>query len=368
MLFRNYRYASLVVVILPMLCFECNLARAYEWTNNYGTDLTVGYDDNFRLSAVEENQIETVWSSLGVFADINGATEISNIRLVFGANGFSYSDKSIDDRNSYNILLDGQRSGERLDTFIAASFRQDLTVESELLDTGVIEDGTRDTVTVAPGLRYRVDERNAVTARYSFRDVSYDTVSLTEYMDNALSLGWDYLLDETSSVSAGIRSTRYESEAGSTSETESVNIGYSLKTSEVTTYNFSYGYSGVDRSGVTDTSNNYSINVNYRQDELDNFILAASRGYRSSGSGGVRLEDRLDLRWNRGLTDRSQFRLSIRGVAAEDRDYFSIQPGIKYQYSPEISTFTSYRYRVQTDDFGDANSSSLLFTLTYSPI
>ncbi len=342
------------------------MANAYDWNNDYGVDVTFAADDNFRLTP--DDEIDTTSTNLRLFTDIEGATEISSIRLGLSVTGVSYSESSIDDEQGYNLAFDASRTGERLSTFINVGFDSDLTSETELLDSGILEDGTRDTVSVSPGLSYLLDERNTLSANLNFSDVSYDTESLTEYTDNSLSLSWSYRLNETSSVYTSVRGSVYEPDDGDETDIASFNVGYENRLSEATTYNVSVGYTDVDRPGDSESGNNFSFDVKHRTDEQNSFTLVMSNSYEGSGQGEVREEQSMDLLWTRGLSERSQFTWSAEAVHTRDRDYYSTQAGVNYQYIREVKLSASYRYRQRDEGTGDADSSTLLFSLSYSPI
>jgi len=344
----------------------CKSVSAYDWNNNYGANLTLGFDDNFRLSA--DDEIDTTSTSVGVFTALEGLTEISSIRLALGIDGTTYSESSIDDETSYNLSLDTARTGERLSGILNVRLESRATTETELLDTGFLEeDGTRDSVSVAPSLSYQMDERNSFSASLSVEDVSYDTVSLTEYTNNSVSLSWRYQLDETSSVSTSLQHAVYDPDDDDETNTDSVYVGYELRASEATTYNFSVGFTEVERPDDSEDGNNYAFDVNHRPDERNSFALELSNSYEASGAGDVREEDSLNLQWDHALSERAQVTLSMEGVSTDDRDYdyYSFTAGSNYQYTPEIELSASYRYREREEDSESADSSAVFFSLSY---
>ena len=356
----------LPVILVVLLVLACNPANAYDWNSDYGANLTLGYDDNFRLSS--DDEIDTASTSVGVFTDIAGTTEISSIRLALGIDGTTYSESSIDDETNYNLSLDTTRTGERLSSFLNVLLESAATTETELLDTGFLdEDGTRDSVSVTPGLSYQVDERNSFSASLSVEDVSYDTVSLTEYTDNSLSLSWRYQLDETSSVSTSLQHAVYDPDDDDETNTDSVYVGYELRASEATTYNFSVGFTEVESPDDSEDGSNYTFDVNHRPDERNSFALGLSNSYEASGAGIVREEDRLNLQWSHALSERAQVTLSMDGVSTDDRDFYSFTAGSNYEYTQEIGLSASYRYRERDEGSESADSSAVFFSLIYSP-
>jgi hypothetical protein len=349
-----------------------NAVNAYDWTNDYGVNAGVGYDDNYRLT--EDNEIDTRSSDIGGSISIQGATEISEVGLVLRARNRSFSESSIDDETSYNLALNTSRAGERLSSNFNLSFDQASTTQTELLDTGENRDGKRNILAASPGLSYQLDERNSVGTNLLYRDVTYDTVSLVEYTNTSIWLGWDHRLDETRSFTVSYVYSVYDPENDDTTDTNSVNLGYGFQTSEVTAYSFTLGVTDVDGPRDSTTGGTGSFNVNQQIDDRNNFTLSLSTSYEGSGRGNVREEDRINLAWNHALSDRSQATFSAEGVNTDDRDYLTFRVGYNYNYTPEVVLSASYRFRVRTEDEGDsfdvdsANSNTLLFRISYSPL
>jgi len=199
---------------------------AYDWSNDYGIDLNAGQDENFRLA--ETNEIDTTSTSIGVFANLQGRTEVSSIDLTLGANSTRYSESEIDDSDGYNLSLDTSRRGERLSGSLAVSAASQSTTQTELLDSGNVVDGERETTSIAPGLSYQLDERNSVFANPNVRDVTYDTVSLVEYTDTKTSVGWGYEFDEASDLSITLRTSEYDPEDDEPTDRNSLSLGYKI--------------------------------------------------------------------------------------------------------------------------------------------
>ena len=356
---------------LPILAFSivmvCNPLRAYNWSNDYGVDLTAGYHDNIDLSV--DDEIDTSSGAVGVFADMEGTTEISSIRLALALTGTTYSDSSLDDETAYNLSLDTSNSGERIASFFSLLLDREATRETEQLDSEFdARDGTRDSVTFTPSLSYEVDETNSIVAGFSFQDVSYDTNANTDYTDKSISLSWVHQLNEASSISTNFQFAEYDPDDDDTSDTNSVNVGYDYRASEATSYYFSVGYTKVDEPDGSSDGGTGAFAVNHQTDERNNFSLSLSKDYQASGDGDVSDEDRLNLGWNHELSERAQFTLSTEVASRDDTDYYSFEVGSSYQYTPETALSASYRYRGREEDSDDANSSSILFSLSYSPI
>jgi len=359
-------YPSLLIPVFS-IAMVCKPVYAYDWNNDYGVDLTAGYHDNIDLS--DDDEIDTSSGAIGVFADIEGTTEISRISLGLALTGTTYSDSSLDDETTYNLSLDTSRSGERLTGFLSVVLDREATRETETLDSEFDEqNGTRDSVTVTPGLSYEVNERNSFAASLRFVDVSYDTDSYTEYTDNSLLLSWIHQLDDASSISTNFEFAEYDPDDDGTTDTNSVDVGYDYRASEATSYYFSLGYTKVDEPDDSTNGGTGEFAVDHQIDERNEFSLTLSKSYEASGEGDVSDEDRLNLGWNHALSEKVQFTLSTEVASRDDTDYYSVGVGSSYQYTREIALSADYRYRGREEDSDDAKSSSILFTLSYSPI
>ena len=344
----------------------CQAVFSADWNNDYGVTIKVGQDDNFRLA--EDDEIETASTELSVFADLEAATEISATRLALGARGNNYSESEIDESESYRLSLFTSRQGERLSGNLSLSFESETTTETELLDSGNVVDGERETAKVAPGANYRIDERNYVFGNLSATDVTYDIDSLTEYTNSSISLGWGYQFDETSEFTVSLSATEYDPEDGDTTDIGSARLGYTWQTSEATAYNASIGYSDVDRPGDSETGNTLGFGVEHEVDERNRLTISYDNSYQGSGTGDVREEDQLNLDWLHGLSDRTDINFSVAAIDNDDREYYSLEFGGSYRYSREVSLRGNVRYREQESDTTEADSSGIFFSLTYSPI
>lgn len=352
--------------LLPLLVVSAT-GNAYTWESDYGASITLGYDDNFRLTP--DDELETLSTDLGLSADIEGATEISSISLIIGASAIDYSEAEIEDRTNYRALFDWSGAGERTSGDLAVSFVQESTTETELLDTGLNQDGTRNTTRLAPGLDHRLDERNTLTAGLNYRDVRYRSVDFTEYTETSATASWRHALQQTDTAFVSYRISEYDpdSDSGST-RWNTILIGFETEPSERTIYSFAAGYSDVDRPQGSETGGNYAIDILHSADERNSFVFSVGSDYKSSGGGEVRKEDRFYLRWNRGLSETASFILSSEALSTDRRDYLIISARLNRQVSREVLLSGSIRYRQREENLAEADSTSLFVSVSYQPV
>ena len=354
--------AGLYCLLCMSFSYTAN-SHALNWDSNYGANITAGYDDN--LSLTSTNELDTSFSKLGLFASAEGSTELTSIELLAGINNDSYSAPSVDDRTTGNLSISLRNRSERRQSHLQVSYLIEPTIETELQDTGIIEDGSKDALSVSPGMTYAFDERNSLSINLGFTDVGYDNIPLTDYQDTSFSFGWGYRLDQTSDFSTSLSVSQYEPVSEASTDTGNLSIGYNISTSEATTYRFSAGYSEVDGSANQQTGSTYSIGISNIRDERNSFLLTAARRFEASGLGVVREEDHLSLSWAHAFSEKMQGVLAADFVGTDERDYFEIQPSISYRLSEKSSISGNYRFRQQNATAGDAESNSLLITLSY---
>ena len=363
LVFAGDSFNSALRMSVGMSLFIVANAHAFNWESEYGVNITAGYDDNIRLSA--SNELDTSFTRLGLSASAEGSSELTSLKLSVGINGDSYSNSSVDDQTTGGLSLNLNNQSERRQSNLQVSFQTEPTIETELLDSGVIVDGTRDTLRVSPGMSYQVSERNSVSINFGFTDVSYEIIPLTDYQNSSVALGWRYRLHETSDFSTNLSVSHYEPVNAAGTDTGNLSLGYNVRKSETTTYSFSVGYSDVDGPANQQTGLTFSVGINNIRDERNIFSLTATHSFQASGLGVVREEDRIGLSWTHAFSERLQGVLSSDFVGTDDRDYFEIQPSVGYRLSENASISGNYRFRKEDSTTGDAESNSVSVTLSY---
>ena len=340
--------------------------HALYWQHNYGVNLELGTDDNFFLTPTNETEVNSSKLNLSVGAD--GSSETSNVNFGARINTNNYSLSTLDDSPTAALLLGMANQGERLYSNLDLSYAYESTLETELLDSGIRVDGRKETVGVAPGLSYQLNERHSLSANLGLQSVSYSTPTLIDYYNNNLGLSWGYKLDETSDFSTNLNYTRYEPDNNANTETAALFLGYVKRSSETTTYDFTLGYTTVGESITSTGSTTYRLLITNEHDDWNSFSLRISQLYNPSSLGTVRLENRLVLGWDHGFTEHLNGSLTAEYLNTEDRDYYEIAPGISYRFSQHMDLGARYRYRRDDRDnlTGNAISNSVFLTLSYN--
>jgi hypothetical protein len=352
------------MLAFPFLYFNPLMVAKSAGYHDYSVNLSSGSVDNFRLT--ETDEIDTRFNTLGLSLELGTASETSNATGVFYIDATEYSDSSIDDSDSYALDLDFGRKGERFYGLLYFSQRSESTTETELLDTGRIEDGTRNSTKIVPEVGYNLDERNSISISLDYNDVTYDDSSLVDYFEKSYSVSWNHQKDEVTTLSTSFRVSEYDPENESTTDTNSISINYASQLSLAMDYNLSFGFSEVDRPSDSESGGTYSFGLSYQPNERNNFTGSFSSNFEASGSGDVQETDSLSFAWNHGISEKLSFDLSGIASSNDSRDYYSLSAGGTYVFRPQWSMGSNIEYRKQDSDTGNAESVGIYFFFYYS--
>jgi len=332
--------------------------------HDYTVQLSSGSVDNFRLT--ETDQIDTRLNTLGLSLELGSASETSNVTGVFYIDATEYSDSSIENSDSYTLDFDFGRKFERFYQLLSVSQRSESTTETELLDTGKIVDGAKISTRITPEVGYFLDDRNSISTSLSYIDTSYDNSSLVDHSQIALSVSWNYQIDEISNLSSSYSVFEFDPENASTTDTNAINVNYALQFSPTMDYNLGIGFSEVDGPSDSESGGTYSFGVSYKPNERNDFTGSLSSNFVASGSGNVQETDSLSFAWNHGISEKLSFDLS--GIASSNsfHDYYSLSAGGRYVFRPQWSMSSNIEYRKLSRNTGNAESVGIYFFFYYS--
>lgn len=324
--------------------------------------METGYNTNYRLNSED---IETAYGKLGVSADIEGSTESSSVKLSGAIIGDSYSDSDVDSETEYRLNLDTENRSERSTWYLGVSATREPTVETELLDSGVLVDGTRDRLNVSPGIIYQASERSSVELGLEFGEDNYDSDLFVENTNELAFVGWTHQLNETSDIGARLSYSEYDPEDDDITETSNVSIRYQVNPGDNLSYLFSIGYSDVDEPVGSESGGTYSFEIQNIQDEKNTYTLSFSHNFYTSSLGEVREEDRVNAGLTHGLTERTNFIATTEFASSDDNDSFRIELSMEHEYSRKVLLAGGFRFRNRDDDFNNETSSELFASVIF---
>lgn len=348
------------------------------------------YDDNINFDNSNE---KSDW--LGVFIpslkaawqtprlDIKTTAE-AEIRRFASENQFDdeYQRYKID--SSYQLL-------ERLSLEAGAAYTRDSTLDSELKETGIVENlYRRERYTLSGGARYQLGERVTSNINYNYADTSYDGPGNTDYythsvvsslsylfrnqrdqvfmqpsyyhytsdvseVDNyGLSLGWNRTLSEKLTLSCylGIRYTDteyYYNTYVPVVDPESGLIFWTIKKMTISENDIG-GTADISLSGKTDI---LSYKIDYNRDLSYTSTGSPIDRDRFTGSINWKISQRLNSGFDAGL----YFSKSNDNYSDEDSTYFYFHPHLSYLLMRNHYLQLHYRYARTKDKTLSSNDS-----------
>ncbi len=390
------------VAIGLLLAGSTSFAGGAEWKIQPTLGFAAEYNDNIRLSTDNE-----VSSAVGIFSpgsvfSVETPTSGASGELRFDFRRYE-ADSNLDDNNS-RFSLRTHHDLERSRLGLDLDFIKDTTLDSQLEATGVVLGRVkRQTIDASPNWTWSFDERTRLTARYTYSDVEYKNAGQSGFVNYTLNSGRLSLtraLSERTTATVELSRTRSDNDndvkstntnlqAGAEhrfSETLSATLFAGVRRTEVdysqtsfipifsggTIIGFvplSQGVSNSDlgyvfSGSVTKTflrgeisfsaSRDISNNINGTPIEVDRF--GWTNLYRFSET----LSGNLNLAFYNSQTNNS--------VSTNlNRDYYTIEPRINWQFEQFWTLSGSYRYRKQTYDNtdDDAVQNAAYLTLTY---
>ncbi|MBW1801873.1 MAG: outer membrane beta-barrel protein [Deltaproteobacteria bacterium] len=160
-------------------------------------DLRGEYNDNINYSRTDEQSDFLFTTKPAITADYR--TDVYSVSAGASISFLNYVDFTERNRNNQHYRLSGDyRPTERLQLSGSASYRKDETLESELTETGILNDREdRHHYAVAGGGAYRLSERSGLNFNLSHQETKYDGTGNVDSDSNSISLTFSHDLNHT---------------------------------------------------------------------------------------------------------------------------------------------------------------------------
>jgi len=375
---------------------------AAEWKIDPTIAFRAGYNDNIRLTIDDEVSSAEVRLSPSAVFSVATPTSGASGNLRFDFRRFE-ADSDLDD-NNVRFVTSSYHRMERSELGLALDFIKDTTLDSQLVNTGLVLDRVdRRTINIGPSWTYNLDERTNARFGYTYRDVQYDDTDETGYVDFHINSGEASLqrvLNERTVASITLSHSQSNNDNDVESKNTNLQGGGSYRFSETLSASLFVGL----RHTKADFSQSSLIPI-FAGDIIIGFIplnedvsrsdwgstysgsltkdflrgrsgLSASRAI-SSDINGIPIEvDRLS--WNNlyRFSETLSAELNLSFYQSEtgndarsslNREYYDIEPRVNWDFQQFWRISGSYRYRKQTfdDTSDDATQNAAYLTLTY---
>ena len=371
-------------------------------------DVTGGYDDNVYYTRTDPQSDYVATVRPGFILDYD--SELFNVRSRGSVDVLRYLDNTNLDRENYYLFFDGGVNlTERWKLNGNFSFVNDTTLDSQLLETGIVTLRTdRKQYNGGGDLLYQLTERSTAGLRYNHQSTRYDSNLYENYDYDTVNLSWDYRFNhgldrftvvpyygywraDTSNVnnyglSLGLshifsETLTLEVAAGPRyTQTERIFPEYTLVfdpntgTFKVNTKNVTASDSNWGAAGNIELKKNWTLttaNIGYNHD-----LQFTSNAGRNAESINVDrffmgVTHKITSRFRAGFSGSFYISESASDLGNQDQRYLTLTPSLDYQLARNYSLRLVYSYsrefnkRLETDPDQDRNRVWLTFSWTY---
>lgn len=226
-----------------VLALVATTSGAAEWSIEPSVNVRTSATDNVTFTPGAREV--TWWMNVSPQAKFSRRTETGEITGVARLSFNRYPGISELDATDQYFTGAGQFSDEHTRWGLTGSFTRDSTLQSEQATTGLTQARRQRSLSgLSPSWRYAVSERSSVSASYQFSVADYEQgAGLKDYSDQQASLGYQYLLSETTAVSISAGGSRFETTAGDVlTDTQRADAGLTHAFSERFSAGLSVGY------------------------------------------------------------------------------------------------------------------------------
>jgi hypothetical protein len=405
-----------VALGIIMSLWATNLAVAADWSLVPAVNLKTEYNSNINNTSggytSAGGKLSDFIFTLNPSAAFNYTTEASNLQGTIGISQLLYVKNTEYNHTDQNYRINGQHAlTPRFKVFLNTSFISDSTAEQEILASGLVITRTpRLSFIAGPGISYNLTERLSATLSYNFNKVTYQPVQTTQYQNyqnyssQAVSLMWQYLLSEKTTVSTTFSGTETTYTGTNANDYKSllVYLGVNHKFSQRWEFNAT---GGVNYSLYTNNSQIYSagqfpyfVSVPTQQQKGTNFSpyfnLAAtrkwtnlsltggfSRNQQASAYGYITQVNALFLvmnyqfteRWSGSLSGSYSMSSQSSNTTQNKNNYYSVGPRLQYQITERVTASSAYTFsnqdyqgnNISGGNNGQVHSISLMLTYAY---
>lgn len=358
-----------------------NMALAEEWGLSTSLPAGVEYSDNLFMEST--NKQSDLIFQIRPEIELNSESEKNILRIEAGVQVEQYSTLKTADRSDPFVGIYWEHLIQQ-STFGVNIRRWDASTRtSELEETGSVNIfGTRRNASIEPYWSSRLDDRNSLSFKATFSNVTYDVPldmsTYIDYRDTRFLTGWQHQIDSQKTFTLDALISKYNGDGAALDyRYGELSAGVNYLLSEQIRFDLAAGGGFVLReAGGNLTTWHVNTRINAER-EYDSANLAFSSELRPSGGGDLRQVYSLTLEYIKEWSPRLNLTLDagiIRSSAAEGRgvnwnNYLNSQPGFNYRLLETLVLDGWYRYRESHYELGGDTriENAFYIGLRYSP-
>jgi len=358
-------------------------AAAAEWSMEPSVSLNGAYDDNPLLLPVRH---PATGSTLSPSLNLGVRTEPFELQGNLLVNLTRYfTQKDLDTTDQY-YTVSSRYQMERNSLELQSSYTRDLTLTSELIETGqVLNRSRRDLFTLNPKWIGSLTENFTLHAEYDFSDALYASPSLVDYQTH---LGTVQAVYQSSERDQATVSSYYSTYQALTADFRSLEYGAKAGL----THRFSETFHGDATAGIRSTTSIYQTTLSERRDRGRGWVgqidlekefetvhvqSGFSRETHPSGIGYLVEVNHLNFLFRKTMTTKLTASLAVDSYLSRPLRTDRLVPNSRYdkieqrwdwQWAERWSSGVSYRYAEQAvyNAPGRAISNAVFLITTYN--
>ena len=364
MLFPSQYYTGLLLLSLTANAFAATsqsitlpLSYAYETNPLYSAS------DKRPISRVSLTPQYSITSNKGANQWFSGAS----LNLV------KTSDQSISQDRSDPSLNMGWTHNYETGRFSVTGLLNDQSTQvTEFTDSGLIAgDNTKKIRTASLNWSNSLTERTSLTLGGNITNASFHgvvTTGLVNYKNESSNAKLNYALSERADVFTQFTYSRYLPEnSTNTSNTKSINLGFTWTVSEIINTTVSIGANETENNNNSSESWQANINTNYATPRT-NTLFSLSRSLDPSSTGNLSESNQLALGWSYSLTERDNISLNMSWQENLSTNK-TITNQISANYAKELNLSWDFRlttaHNSREDKLTNVSSNSIMASIIY---
>lgn len=331
---------SLLVFVSSFLIYSTANAQKNSFT--IGLDLTGKSSDNIEYT--RENPTDDFYTLISPSMSYTRSSELSAFNMKALVDVIRYQDRSEQNRENQEYSITGDLSTtERTRWSYDLSFKDDITLEGELLDTGEVATWQQRRQYIGKGgVDWRFSERTGVGLDYQFLKKEFESRSSIDYDQHSISASLSRYLNNGIDAISLIPEFNYRESDYSTLDNYSLFLGWRHRFSEMFIMNIRLGgrytEEEFDAIGLRYDNTGWVAGVEInRRTETSTLTIGYSRNLRANVRGGQTEVDRVTLKMNKWIFTRLGFGFSGSYYLRNREDGFEEARQVFYRVSPSLS-------------------------------
>ena len=354
---------------------------------NLSLDATGKYSDNIDYDRV--NPTDDFYALISPSISYHRSSELSDFNMKALADIIRYQEKSDQDYENQEYSMGGSFSpSERTRFYGDIFFKDDITLEGELIDTGEVSTRQHRRQYIGKGGgSWRFSERTSIGIAYQYLKKEFESESYVDYDQHYINASFNRSINNGIDTISLIPAFYYTENDYSTVDNYSLSLGWKHTFSETFSMNISAGGRYTEQSyrnsGLQYDNSGWVAGVNVRRGfETGSFTLGYSRNLWTNVDGGQTEVDRITLEMNKWILSRLGVSFSgsyyLRNepeqAADQGQTYYRVITSLDFRLTEKQLLIIGYQYdnvdngNVAGDGTTEVNAVWVKLRLTYDKI